>query len=487
MNPQDANSHQTVWYKEKLLLFLVFFMSVLYSVLSILRHSHFGSNTWDLGLFDQMVWHYSRFEAHASTSMLLQNSLGDHFSPILALCAPLYWLYPHAETLLVVQAVLFAAALIPIFLFTEKRLGRRQAYCFVASFIFFWGVQDTIEFDFHPDVFAVPLIAFAIYWIDVKKWFGASLSILALLLVKEDLTLLVAAFGVYLAFYQKAKLGVSLVAVGVLFFYLDLAVIIPHFNSADKSYDHWIYQSLGTGPLDALKAVLKNPLLPFDVLFSDGTKIKTLFLLSAPFLFLPIFSRQIILIIPLVAAKLLANSSNYWGMGFHYSATLCPILVMASAEGLVYWRQKEFLKKGIFKSLLPAPTYILMINLILIPILSPWRNIEHARFWTLSEMEKTSSFAFALIPKDASVATQSSIAPHLSERKDVYALGSRVDCHTIKPDFFIVNRNLNCWPITYSEIDTCLNEKVKNGYKKIFAKDDWVVLESESYAGIAVQ
>jgi uncharacterized membrane protein len=160
---------------------------------------------------------------------------------------------------------------------------------------------------------------------------------------------------------------------------------------------------------------------------------------------------------------------------------------MASAEGLVFWRQKEFLKKGIFKKLLPAPTYILMINLILIPILSPWRHIEHASFWTLSEMEKTSSSAFALIPQEASVATQSSIAPHLSERKDIYSLGSNVDCHTIKPDFFIVNRNLNCFPITYPEIDICLNEKMKNGYKKIFEKDDWIVLQSESYQNITAK
>jgi len=487
MNPQDANNRQIVWYKEKFLLFLVFFMSVFYSVLSILRHSHFDSNTWDLGLFDQMVWHYSRFEAPASTSMMLQNSLGDHFSPILALCAPLYWIYPHAETLLVVQAVLFAAALIPIFLFTEKRLGRKQAYCFVTAFMFFWGVQDTIEFDFHPDVFAVPLIAFAIYFIDVKKWLWASLSIFALLLVKEDLTLLIAAFGVYLALHQKVKLGLLLAVAGVLFFYLDLAVIIPHFNNADKSYDHWIYQSLGTGPLNALLAILKNPFLPFDVLFSDGTKIKTLFLLFAPFLFLPLFSRQVILMLPLIAAKLLANSSNYWGMGFHYSATLCPILVMACVEGLVCCRQKEFSNKGIFKSLLPAPTYVLMINLILIPILSPWRYVEHAQFWTLNEMEKASSSIFALMPTGASVATQSSIAPHLSERKDIYSLGSNVDCHAVNPDYFIVNPNLNCWPITYSEIAACLNERMKNGYKKIFEKDGWIILKNESYGVIAVK
>jgi uncharacterized membrane protein len=111
--------------------------------------------------------------------------------------------------------------------------------------------------------------------------------------------------------------------------------------------------------------------------------------------------------------------------------------------------------------------------------------VEHADFWRLSQEEKTGSEVFALIPPDASVATQSSIAPHLSERKDIYALGNNVDWHAIQPDFFIANRDLSPWPIDYSEIETCLNEKMNNGYKKIFEKDNWIVLKREGNAGIA--
>ena len=49
----------------------------------------------------------------------------------------------------------------------------------------FWGVQHSLEYEFHPDVFAVPLIAFAIYFIEVEKWVKASVSIVLLLSVKE--------------------------------------------------------------------------------------------------------------------------------------------------------------------------------------------------------------------------------------------------------------------------------------------------------------
>jgi hypothetical protein len=47
--------------------------------------------------------------------------LGDHFSPILALLAPLaplYWFYSGPQTLICAQAMLFALAAFPLFAFT---------------------------------------------------------------------------------------------------------------------------------------------------------------------------------------------------------------------------------------------------------------------------------------------------------------------------------------------------------------------------------
>lgn len=169
---QNPTGLRRFWLKDKPILLLMFLMTCMYSVFSVLKHMHFGSNAWDFGNFDQMVWHYSRWEAPGCTQLGLANCLGDHFSPILALCAPLFWIYPHAEILLVAQVVMVALALIPLYLFSEKRLGRREAYLLAVSYVFFWGIQKVIATDLHPDVFAIPLIAFAIYFIDEKNGSG---------------------------------------------------------------------------------------------------------------------------------------------------------------------------------------------------------------------------------------------------------------------------------------------------------------------------
>jgi uncharacterized membrane protein len=41
--------------------------AALYGALSITRHVTYRSTAFDLGLFDQVVWHYSRLEAPASS------------------------------------------------------------------------------------------------------------------------------------------------------------------------------------------------------------------------------------------------------------------------------------------------------------------------------------------------------------------------------------------------------------------------------------
>ena len=110
----------------------------------------------------------SHAKCHCSTSSIMQikNLLGDHFHPILVILAPLYWIYPHVEILLIAQAFLLVIPIVPIYLFVSKRLGSLLGFLFATSYMIFWGIQNTINYDFHEIAVAVPLIAFAIYFLD---------------------------------------------------------------------------------------------------------------------------------------------------------------------------------------------------------------------------------------------------------------------------------------------------------------------------------
>ena len=57
-----------------------------YSAYALLKHWHFDSS-YDLAIYDQAIWHLSRFERPASSIRSLPNVFGDHFHPIIALFA----------------------------------------------------------------------------------------------------------------------------------------------------------------------------------------------------------------------------------------------------------------------------------------------------------------------------------------------------------------------------------------------------------------
>lgn len=60
------------------LVWLVAIFALAYSLYGVVRHRHFGSSAYDLGIFDQAVWHLSRFEAPASTINLSRDQYENY-------------------------------------------------------------------------------------------------------------------------------------------------------------------------------------------------------------------------------------------------------------------------------------------------------------------------------------------------------------------------------------------------------------------------
>ena len=105
-------------------------MAVGYSVFALVLNYRFQTSSYDLEIFDQAVRSYAHFHPGISPIKGLHNHfgpgfsiLGDHWSPILASLAPLYWIHDSPTTLLVAQAVLFALAIPPLWVFTRRAFG----------------------------------------------------------------------------------------------------------------------------------------------------------------------------------------------------------------------------------------------------------------------------------------------------------------------------------------------------------------------------
>jgi uncharacterized membrane protein len=180
---------------DPVLLVMVGVMALAGAVASVLRYVNLGSGL-DLSLFDQAVWHYSRFQAPFS-SIHGEDLLGDHFHPLVAVLAPLYWIWSDARMLVIAQAVLVAASIVPVFLFAKPRLGRVGAYLLSGAYALFWGLQVGVLYDFHEVAFAPLLIALTILFADRRRWGWFWVSVVLLLGVKEDMSIYVVFLGIY--------------------------------------------------------------------------------------------------------------------------------------------------------------------------------------------------------------------------------------------------------------------------------------------------
>lgn len=345
-----------------------------YAVLSIARHRTFRSTGFDLGLFDQVVWHYARLETPASTYKDLPSILRDHFSPILAALVP-FRLAFGTEGLLVAQALLVSAAAIPIFAFARRRIGEWPALAIAVAYLLFGGVQEAVWFDFHEVAFAPVLIALAIERFDAGAHRAAYAASLALLLVKEDLALLVPFIALLFALQGHRRAGVALAAAGIAWF-----VIVTTFVTAD-------YTDLGGFTDDPL------------------TKARTLAYLFGAFLFLSLRSRIALLAVPLLAVRFLSDNPAYWTLEGHYSLTIAPVLALAAADAMPHPRL-AYATAAVAVALTPA-----------FPLAELFRPAAY-------ESKPGYAQAVADIPPGAPVTATNHLAPHLSGRRDVRLLGN---------------------------------------------------------------
>ncbi|MFE6776387.1 DUF2079 domain-containing protein [Streptomyces sp. NPDC057702] len=300
---------------------------VAYATLSVTRYRRFASMSWDLGIFEQAIRGYAHLQAPiVDLKGPGTNVLGDHFSPVTALLAPFYRIFPSPVTLLVAQAVLFAISAVPVTRVAARLLGRRRGLAVGIAYGLSWGVQRAVDFDFHEICFAVPLIAFALEALLRERWVATACWAAPLVLVKEDLGVTVAAIGVVLFWRGRhthgrvSPLALGLIGFGVLASAFALGVAIPEFNTSG-SYDYWNkIDAEGGGPA---------PTIPLE------TALRTLAWVLLPTTgLLALRSPLLIVALPTLGWRFVSHEEHYWGTDWHYSAVLMPVVFLALVDAV---------------------------------------------------------------------------------------------------------------------------------------------------------
>jgi uncharacterized membrane protein len=321
-----------------------------YCVFALERYAAFRDSSYDLVIFDQAVRSYAHFQPGIAIIKGLHNGfgphfsvLGDHWSPILASLAPLYWIYNGPQTLLVAQAVLFALAIPPIWLFTRRAFGGGQtaviaAYLVSVAYLLSWPIASALNFNFHEVAFAPVLIAVALERLQAGRLRTALIALAALLLVKEDMGLLVAGIGLYLIVARPRVVprhllvGAVLMVAGLADAALATYVLIPAFGGRSDYY--WAYTALGHNVPQAAWHLITHPVSSLDLLITPQMKLVTMLWLFGAFCFLPLLSPITLAVIPLLLERMLGSVfPNWWSTSYQYNAFLVVILVCAAVDG----------------------------------------------------------------------------------------------------------------------------------------------------------
>lgn len=284
----------------------------LYSAIAILRFDGVVPASYDHAIFEEAIRGYSRL--HAPIVPIKGpgfNLLGDHFSPIIALVAPFYRVFPDARTLMVAQAVLLAMSVFIVTFLAWDVAGPWVGSALGVTYGLSFGLLAAVRAGFHEVAFAAPLLALA----GAAFVHGRHRSVvgwsLPLLFVKEDLGLTVAAIGLALIFRGDRRRGSWLMIGGLAGVLVTIIVLIP----LARSGSGYAY-GLGTG------GILDDPRQKLITLvFTLG--VGGLVGLASPW---------ILAIAPTLAWRFAADNPYYWGTDFHYSLVLMPIAAIATVD-----------------------------------------------------------------------------------------------------------------------------------------------------------
>ena len=301
------------------------------AAISVELHRGLNTSAYDFGLYDQGIWLLSRFESPFVT-LMGRNLFGDHTSFILLLLVPFYWFISSSSFLFIVQSMMIAAGAIPVFLYTRRRLESEIAASIFALVYLIHPATVWIGVEnFHPDSFLGLFVGFALYAALERRWRLLFVALLLSLSVKEDVALVMIPLGIWLAFRQSRKVGLT--TAGISLWYMIMAIF-----GIQKGINGVPFRNSWRIPFDGVQGLLKTS-------FSDPAKLVAHLLSeSRPFYLLQMMLpfAFIFFAFPEVAAistfviglNLLSTFWYQFHVEYHYSFVVVPVFVFGTVYAI---------------------------------------------------------------------------------------------------------------------------------------------------------
>ena len=444
-----------------ILLFLIVLASMWFMHIVLIAFNDFSFIDEDFAVFDTSIHSVLRGQCLRSSIHSHKSQLGCHFSPILFLIAPFYFIYNNPRTLIFFQVVpVISAAFIVYLLAKEKLRNPLLAFCFGAGYLFLPHVQSVAFNEFHAANMIPPFVLLTFYFLIKRRFKAYWVFLLLMISCREEMFLTGATIGI-LAFFlpwktlrertQNRRIGLATFFLCLIVGAAAVKYIIPFYaDRVGKGHPNYpIFSWLGETPREMVKALFCHPGEAFKFLFLDEKwglyRWRSLCFAFLPMMSLPFFGR-IMFLLPfgIVGLPLMSQSHYMFRLSMQYSAGVSPAVAISAIWGasnlIVFSRSSSKLKRKI-AAFLGQRSAMTMIGVGLLT-----SCLMYSRFFgylpfskdfdergnvfcgvverpfrkniRVSGQSKVILDCIKMIPKNASVCTQLRIGHHLGHHPD---------------------------------------------------------------------
>lgn len=301
------------------------FFVVFISSLTILYYLSHLTPSYDFGIFSQM-FHYMNETLIPYTTIersKLLSHFAVHFSPILYIFLPFYIIYSNPVTLLIMQAVVIALGLIPIYkLCKHYNYSNKIIIALSIIYILMPALIGGNFYYFHENKILTVLILYLFYFIEKGNSKLTALFALLVMLVKEDAAIYVGIIGLYLLFSKRKNIkGWYLIIASIIYFAL-VTTLMQIYGEGIMTYRYENFLFNGENSLVfVIINIIKNPAYLFYQLMNIEKLIFIIYIF-VPMAMLPLAIKKpsgLILLLPLVLINLMTNYVYQYDIGFQYT------------------------------------------------------------------------------------------------------------------------------------------------------------------------
>ncbi len=447
-----------------IIVLLFLFYSFLYSLLSITRHNHFQSQGIDFSIYDQALWLYGNFHKPFST-ITNHLDLADRFRPIMVPLSALFWFTKDERILLFFQAVIISAGVFPIWLLARRVVPQLVAVVIAFLYVDFVGIQSLVAYDFHEMAVLPVFLGMLFYFLHAGRWLGVLITLFLCLLVREHVGLLLAPLGIFIyLFTRNIRKALAVSVISLAWSISAIKFMMPAFGQ--ETYIQFV------NPGDTFgEAVLNYVMRPDFAIVNfllPAEKVSTLFWSFLSFGFFPLayFAMLPVIFFQFASRFLDLLHPIRWTPYYHYSAELAVFFSVST----IYF-SAELFKKFSHKFFLYFVIFFLLGSHAVanFTLHAPLNNLLKRQFYFEEPWVDQIKFIINRIPREASVASQNNLLPHLSHRKEIYLLPENNNADYIVVD---LHEGKNNWNFYSGNLETArkeFSEFILSGKYKILA------------------